>query len=372
MFHDPTAPEEAPRSGGAVSRFHGLKPLWARLLLLLLLAIGGYGLAVSLAAETRAEPVVVDVTRTDLALYTAVAVRVGSGEGYYRAVVAEQRARNYPLRPVVTVRLPTLAWILGTLGEKGAAILLHLLALAAIAALTIRLRAAAGSKPLWAGATFLAAASTALLTVPAMTYWHESWAALLIALSLACRSDKSWGASVAFGLAAVLVRELALPYLCLMALLAWRDRSRTEAAAWAGAVLVFFAALGAHSAALSSLVTAADPASPGWSSGGGWPFVLAMLQRCSLFALLPLPLAALAVPLALLGWAAVRGPWGARGALLMLGYSAAFMLFGRADNFYWGIMVAPLLPLGLAFAPLAVRDLARASLPARRSAPVSA
>jgi hypothetical protein len=50
MFHDPTAPDEAPRSGGAVSRFHGLKPLWARLLLLLLLAIGGYGLAVSLTA----------------------------------------------------------------------------------------------------------------------------------------------------------------------------------------------------------------------------------------------------------------------------------------------------------------------------------
>ena len=38
-----------------------------------------------------------------------------------------------------------------------------------------------------------------------------------------------------------------------------------------------------------------------------------------------------------------------------------FMVLGRPDNFYWGLMVAPTLLLGLAFLPRAFADL-RASL----------
>ena len=114
---------------------------------------------------------------------------------------------------------------------------------------------------------------------------------------------------------------------------------------------------------LSGYVTAADPQSPGWSSSGGWPFILGLVQRSSLFGLLPLPLVALGVPLALLGWASLRSETVERGALLLIGYVAAFMAVGRPDNFYWGIMIAPLLPLGLAFAPAAIRDLLRAAVP---------
>jgi hypothetical protein len=82
-----------------------------------------------------------------------------------------------------------------------------------------------------------------------------------------------------------------------------------------------------------------------------------MVQRCSLLLFLPLPAVALLVPLALLGWAGVRGATGERIALLLLGYAAGLMLVGRPDNFYWGILIAPLLPIGLAFAPRALLDL---------------
>ncbi len=341
-----------------------MKPLRARLLLAFLAALVAYGASASFASPGSGELAVVDRTDTDLALYKAVASRVGAGESYYEAAVSEHRRRGYPLHPAVTLRLPTLAWIIAATGEAVASILLHLLALAAIAGLTVRLNAVAGSKPVWAAATFLIAASTAILTVPVMTYWHESWSALLIALSLALRTEKRWIGSLALGLLAVLVRELALPYLCLMGLLAWKERNHVEAAVWASAGLLFLALLAAHAAALSALATDADLASPGWSSGGGWPFVLAMLHRMTLLAILPPPFAALLVPLALLGWAGMGGGLGSRGALLLLGYVAGFMLFGRPDNFYWGIMIAPLLPLGLAFAPLALCDLARAARPA--------
>ena len=35
---------------------------------------------------------------------------------------------------------------------------------------------------------------------------------------------------------------------------------------------------------------------------------------------------------------------------------------GRLDNFYWGLLYAPLLPVGIAFAPAALRDLVGAAL----------
>ena len=335
-------------------------PAWAsRLLLGLLLLASLFGAAITAYPPAAPPKAAVDLADTDLALYKAVAARVGGGESYYAAVVAEQRARDYPLRPVFTVRLPTLALTVGTLGPDHAALLLRLLMIAAIAALAIRLKSLAGSRAAWGAAAFLGAAGMALLTVPAMTFWHESWAALLIVLSLACRAPGRWGLSLLAGICAVAFRELALPFLLVMAALAWRDGKRLEAAAWSLAVIAFVAAMAAHAAAVSAHVTAADPASPGWSSGGGWTFVLDLVQRCTLFMFLPLPIIAALVPLALLGWAGLRGPLGERTALLLFGYLAAFSLVGRFDNFYWGILVAPLLPVGLAFAPHALRDLVR-------------
>ena len=355
-----------------LTRFAGLQPHRARLLLALLLALCGYGMSIALQPQQAREEAVVDLSRTDLALYKAIAGRVGQGEGYYSAATSEQRARNYPLRPAVTVRLPTLAWTIGTLGSEYAPVALRLLAIAAIAAFALRLRSISGSKPLWAAATCIAAAGMILLTVPAMTYWHESWAALLIALSLACRSRRHWAAAVALGLASALFRELALPYLCVMAFLAFRDHNRAECIAWAAAILIFFAAFAAHAAAISAHLHAGDPVSPGWASAGGWAFILDLVERCTLFALLPLPLIALAIPLALLGWAGLDNGSGHRSGLLLAVYLAAFAFIGRPDNFYWGIMVAPLLPVGLAFAPAALRDLASAAASGFRPVPAGA
>ncbi|HLL59831.1 MAG TPA: hypothetical protein VK391_08095, partial [Allosphingosinicella sp.] len=165
------------------------------------------------------------------------------------------------------------------------------------------------------------------------------------------------------------IRELALPYLFVMAVLAWRDGSRREAAAWVGAILFSFAALAGHAAALSQHVLPTDGASQGWSSAGGLPFILGMLKRCTLFAFLPLSAIAFLLPLTLLGWAGLRSPSGERAALILSGFLLAFMAIGRPDNFYWGILIAPLLPIGLAFAPAALRDLVAAAAKLRTAAP---
>lgn len=52
-----------------------------------------------------------------------------------------------------------------------------------------------------------------------------------------------------------------------------------------------------------------------------------------------------------LGWCGWRSPAGAFGSLLFLGYGVAFMIGGRADNFYWGAVIAPPMFIGLAFVP---------------------
>ena len=70
------------------TRFAGWRPLPARLLLALLLALCTYGVSIGLQPVPARQEVVVDVSRTDLALYTAVAERVGKGENYYSAVVS--------------------------------------------------------------------------------------------------------------------------------------------------------------------------------------------------------------------------------------------------------------------------------------------
>lgn len=343
----------------AASRFAEC-PAWAaRLLIAFLLLVSAAGAIWTVRTPDRAGQAVVDLTDTDLALYQAIAGRVGRGEDYYEAAVLEQRARGYPLRPAFTVRLPTLAWTLGIIGVATANLLLKLLMIVALLAFAFRLKPVAGSRAAWAGASFIAACAMVLLTVPAMTFWHESWAALLIILSIAFRGRKTWLPSVFLGLLAVLFRELALPYLAVMAFFAWRERGRLEAAAWAFAILVGIAAMAAHASMLSFHVTAADPASPGWSGMGGWPFILGMMKLCSPLLFLPIWAIALLVPLALLGWAGLTGLIGERIAILLFGYIAAFMLLGRPDNFYWGLLIAPLLPVGLAFAPRALRDLGR-------------
>ena len=47
-------------------------------------------------------------------------------------------------------------------------------------------------------------------------------------------------------------------------------------------------------------------------------------------------------------------------------YAVLLGMFGRADTFYWGLMVAPTLLIGLAFVPDGLRDLLSAAGAGRR------
>ena len=300
----------------------------------------------------------------DAALYSRVVEGVAHGGGYYQIAPLELRRGGFPLRPFMAVRPPLLTLLLARLPDRPArAVALAALAGGCLSAWAWRLRAMTRAQPFrYAAALILLASGLAPVLSPSAYLFHEVWAGLLISTSLALYSPRRWGVALALGLAAALLRELAAPYLLVMAAFALIEGRRIEAFAWAVALGGFAAALAAHAVVVSTVTTAADAVSPGWLGLGGWAFVLRTSNWDAVMLEAPLWLAAVLLPLAALGLATWAGPLGRRTGAMALGCMAGFCIVGRADNAYWGLLIAPVWPLGLAFADLAVRRLVMRAL----------
>lgn len=284
----------------------------------------------------------------DTALYRRIIERVHHGQPYEEAAVTENRVTGYPLRPFLTVRPPLLAWALAFLPDDGARRLaLVMLGALTFAACALRLSRERLAPASYGAALVLLAAGFAPAFLAGAEPLHEVWAGLLIALSLAVWRPQTWIVSVAIGTLAALLRELAAPYLLVMAALSFAEHRRREAAAWIAGFALFAAALALHAANVDALVTPTDRLSASWVRFGGWPFVLQASEWALLGPLAPRWAIPLLVPLALLGFTAWHGPLGRRLALTVGGYVVGFLCFGRPDNSYWGLIIAPLLPLGL-------------------------
>lgn len=292
----------------------------------------------------------------DRDLYARIINQVHAGEPYDQAVLHDLRAVDGPTRPFLTVRPPLLATAMAALPDRSSRVLsLRLLAAVVVLAWFWRLRAAPTAPAGGGWALLLALTSGVGLAVsPAAYVMHELWAGLLIALSLALRTPGRWLAAVAVGVLAALIRELAAPYLVAMMVVALAEGRRKEALGWVSGLAVFAAALTWHAAAVRSLALPTDHAGPGWLAVGGWPFVLHTASWNLMTILFPPALLAGLFPIALLGLAFWRDGLGRRVALTVLGYTAAFLVIGRPVNFYWGLIMAPLWPLGLAKAPEAL------------------
>jgi len=343
---------------GGASRFAGLSKVAARTVLLLMAAVIAYGL---FAARSLAPPDRFTPGKSDAAFYRAVVARVRQGEPYDQAAITEQRARGYPLKPFVVVRPPLLAELLARVPNLTYAIVLEtLLALGVIGAWAFRLRhIRPGPRQMGWTMFFVFTGVGAAMTGEGASLFHEAWAGLLISLSLVLRTEKRFAAAVVIGLLAALVRELAIPYLLVMAAFAAVERRRGEAVAFSAALLAACVALALHAHAVGALVTSQDPSSQGWVKMGGWPFVLATTEWNGIVAVLGPWSAAVVFPVALIGVGSWKDAAANRVLAVLLGYAAGFLVLGRPENFYWGLLTAPLVGIGLALAPWALRDLGR-------------
>ena len=307
----------------------------------------------------------------DLALYDRVIARISKGESYYTAVADEHRKSDYPLRPGVAVRLPTLAYLDLWLGDRGQgdAVVVPgevIAALALLAAVVWAWWGRLGAEP---GGARYQRIGTALIFMGASLglnrYYfvlHELWAGMLIALSLGLhRPGRKWlGAVLAAGLA-LAIREHALPYVMLMAATALWRREWKESAAWLALIVAFFAYLGVHLYLVAQQVRPDDVMGPNWLVLRGMSGWLSSIVLSSNLRFLWHWVAGPVVLLMVLGWAGWKSPLGSTATLLFLGYGLLFMLAGRADNFYWGAVIAPVMFAGLAFMPRAVSSLAKAA-----------
>ena len=297
----------------------------------------------------------------DLAFYDRVIERVGHGENYYDFIVEEQRARDYPVRPGLAVRLPTLAWIHASLGEPAMIALAIALLFACIWAWWKRLGEEPGGVRFRLLGTALMAMGGSLGLNRSFFVLHELWAGMLIALAFGLHRPGRWGAALFVAALALALRELVLPFVLLMAAMAaWRKDWR-EATAWIMLVAVFAAIMAWHLSLIAVQEVPSDPVGPDWLVLRGLSGWLGNIVLSSNLRLLPHELASPVVILMALGWAGWKSSAGTTGTFLYLGYGLAFMLAGRANNFYWGAVVAPAMFIGLAFLPMALPSLVRAA-----------
>lgn len=297
----------------------------------------------------------------DLDLYKRAVTRIRDGENYYDFIAAEHRAAHYPLRPGVAVRLPTLAYVSVLLGEPG----LIAAALALLAATMMAWWRRLGDEPGGRERRVLAMAFLFIGTSLGLNRHffplHELWAGMLLALSFGLHRPGRWGWALAAAAVALAIREHALPFVLLMAAMACWRRDWKEGAAWSALALVFLALLAVHLQLVAAMAEPGDRTSAPWLVMRGLSGWLSNVVLSSNLRFLPHWLAGPLVVLTMFGWAGWRSPAGTFGTLFYGGYGLAFMLAGRGDNYYWGVMVVPAILVGLVFVPRALSSLVRAA-----------
>jgi hypothetical protein len=291
---------------------------------------------------------------TDTMLYRNVIDGVRAGGGYYDVVATQHRLGEFPLTPFVTVRPPTLAWLSAALGESCTRLALIGLMMAATAAWFYRLRLNENLDPPAIAMLVVMLVSTIILTSPVLLLFHETWAAVLIALSIALRTPQRYVLSIAIGFSAVMFRDLAVPYLLLMGFVAACEKRWREAFHWSLAIALVSVTLYFHANAVAAVVRPGDLASKGWNGLNGYAYFVAAMSKTTLLVIMPEFFARVIVPISLFGWMSWKSDCGLRVSGLLLGYATMLMTFARADNFYWGLLIAPLVLAGIGLAPTAL------------------
>ena len=323
--------------------------------LLTLLAIACWSPGTAPAPKLRTSP----TQQSDLQLYRDIIAGVEAGGDYYEVAAEAQREGNYPLKPFFTFRLPTHATIYAAVGERAMIGVVWLLCAGLIFAWWEKLKPLL-SVPLLGVAMFLLGGGLGGLLQPVTGLFHESWAALLLALMIALhKPGKIWPA-VVLGGAALMIRELALPMILAMGGIALLEKRWREAAAWALVVTLFGIYMTLHAQWVAEVVRPEDPASQGWSRMLGMQFALKSIAKVTFGIRLPDALGAALLILSLFGWASIKSGWAVRASILLAGYGAAIALFARTDTFYWALIAAPLSFVGLAFLPKVLSDLSKA------------
>jgi hypothetical protein len=185
---------------------------------------------------------------------------------------------------------------------------------------------------------------------------QELWAGVLIAVSVGAFAVGKPGWGVAAGLAALTLRELALPYVLVAAVLAAHERRWRELLAWCAGLAVWCIFLVWHAWQVHEHLTGLEHVeADGWIQFGGLGFVIKTCQMNVWLFRVPAWVALVYLAASLVGLTAWRGPAAVRVGATVAIYLVCFLIIGKPFNAYWGLLYVALLPLGLVRLPLTFR-----------------
>lgn len=299
--------------------------------------------------------------RGDVALYRKIVAQMNAGHGYYESAAALHRRGNYPLKPFITVRPPTLAFLTHWLGSGVLYVMAGLLVLANLL-VWLNLERDSSLPRRLAIAAIIGLGGAAMVGPPQIAM-HENWSGLLLSLGLGLYlSHRWWPAFVAMA-AALALREFAILFAALVGALALWQRQWVRVGASLALGLGFAIAMFFHWQAVSSVLQPGDLPSPPWQGMRGLSGFVSDSAQLSLLQFLPGPIATLAVLAALFGWAGYAH--GAHDRLLPLawfgGFALVIALFARENNFYWAAILQPAFLLGVVYLPKTANDLLEAA-----------
>lgn len=305
-----------------------------------------------------------------MALYRAIITRVSAGEAYYPAAHDEMLSRHYGLRSVFNWRTPTLTRLIASFPSPGYARGILLLIAAGTLVVAIQFMKEQG------GLTIACVAAVWLLggLLPAALgdtfLFFELWAGILIALSILVYSQLPI-VSVITAVAAMFIRELAVPYVVLLAIVLVCDL-RTMSSPRTFRILpplLLLIGLGSyalffpwHASQVQQHLLTTDPAYPtGWIQFGGLPFLLATARQNLWLLALPVWVMALYLPIAIIGLFAWPWPSARLARPACLGYLTLFAIAGKPFNDYWGLLISPTLCIAFCFGLRALPDVIRSA-----------
>ena len=298
---------------------------------------------------------------SDLELYWAEVHRVANGESYYQAASEELTARGHPTINLFNWRTPLPMWLLAKLPdpEYGRWILASLGVCLLVFGVLASYREGSLHQGLWSG-IFLSG-MTILCLMGNLYVSPILWASVLLGLSLCAYCFDRVGLAVFLGTAAIIFRELAMPYCLLMVAIAVWRRQRSELFLWslglAGFAIYYFV----HAWHVARFAGTDQIASTNrWTQFNGLPAVIGSAQNGFLL-LFPQWVTAVYLACALLGLGGWHSLFGLRVAGTAILFLTTFAIIGRDVNQYWGTLVTSVLCLGAARAPASFCELMRAA-----------
>ncbi|REK17637.1 MAG: hypothetical protein DWQ37_05940 [Planctomycetota bacterium] len=294
----------------------------------------------------------------DVALYRAEVDRIAAGESYYVVASEELRQRGYPTRSAFNWRTPLPMWLIGNLPHPvwGKVLLGGLAVVALLMSFPFLVRE---------GGLGVSLVGMLLLIGALLPCWLGElyvmpmlWAGALLTISVAALGSGRTKLGVASGIAALFMRDLAGPYCVFQGAYALWQRRWREAALWTAGLAAYAVYFAWHVWNVMALQTPdATAHEDGWVRFGGLAFLVSLAQMNGFLLTLPQWVSAIYLPLAMLGLASWSSDTGRRTALVTLLFLVLFAVVGQPINQYWGSLIAPLLCLGAARSPWALRDL---------------